>query len=99
MELRRVFPAIVIVSFLGGCMTTASAPSPEVRQAIAPAGKLRVGINLGNPVLAKRADAKDEVNGIAIDLGRMLAARLDAQFVPVIYPNAGQLMSGAKAGE
>ena len=63
-----------------------------------PTGKLRVAINLGNPVLAKRDTTSGEVSGIAIDLGRALASRLEAEFVPVLYPNAGALVDGAKAG-
>ena len=58
-----------------------------------------MGINLGNPVLAKRGGAQDELNGIAIDLGRMIAAQLGAEFAPVIYPNAAKLIDGARAGE
>jgi polar amino acid transport system substrate-binding protein len=73
-------------------------PTPQARQALAPDGKLRVAINLGNPVLVKRDAASGELSGIAIDLGRRLASRLDAQFVPVSYPNAGALVDGAKAG-
>jgi polar amino acid transport system substrate-binding protein len=38
------------------------------------------------------------VAGIAIDLGRALAERLGAAFVPVVYPNAGALVAGARAG-
>src|ERR1700687_1583582 len=99
MKLRRVFLAIAIAFFASGCTMIASSPSLEVRQAIAPAGKLSVGINIGNPVLAKRDGAKGELNGITIDLGRMLAARLDAEFVPVIYPNAAKLIDGARNAE
>ena len=99
MKLRRLFLVTALLSIFGGCTTIDSAPSPEVRQAIARAGRLRVGINLGNPVLAKRGDTKDALNGIAVDLGRMIAARLDAEFAPVTYPNAAKLIDGARAGE
>ena len=93
----RVFLVAALVSVLAGCTAVPGAPSPEVRQAIAPAGKLRVGINLGNPVLAKRGE--NELSGIAIDLGRLVAAKLDAAFAPVAYPNAAKLIDGVRAGE
>src|SRR6185369_3466654 len=39
-----------------------------------------------------------EVSGITMDLGRLLATQLGAEFVPVFYPNPGALVEGAKAG-
>lgn len=80
---------------LAGCASTGV--NPELRNELAPNGKLRAAINLGNPALAKR-DAKGEVAGITIDLGRALAKRLGVEFVPVLYPNVGALVEGAKAG-
>jgi len=80
---------------LAGCASAGVAP--EARNDLAANGKLRVAINLGNPALAKR-DAKGEVAGVTLDLGRTLAQRLGAEFVPVLYPNVGALVDGAKAG-
>jgi polar amino acid transport system substrate-binding protein len=80
--------SLMVLALITGCALTAVAPTPEARQALAPEGKLRVGINLDNP----------ELSGIAIDLGGRLASRLVAEFVPVSYPNAGALVDGAKAG-
>ena len=34
---------------LTGCAGINTAPTPEVRQALAPTGKLRVALQLGNP--------------------------------------------------
>jgi len=93
---RRVLLLVAVGSLIAGCATTG--PSPEARNALAPTGKLRVGINLANPVLAKRDPATGEVNGITMDLGRMLATRVGAEFVPVLYPNPGALVEGARAG-
>src|SRR5437870_5865386 len=87
--------ALALVALVAGCAS--SSPAPEARNELPPDGKLRAAINLGNPVLAKR-DANAEVSGVAIDLGRMLVQRLGAEFVPELYPNAGSLMDGAKAG-
>jgi polar amino acid transport system substrate-binding protein len=81
-----------------GCAGPETAPSPEAREALAPGGKLRVAINLGNPVLAKRDPASGNVTGVTMDLGRMLATRVGAEFVPVLYPNPGALVEGARVG-
>jgi polar amino acid transport system substrate-binding protein len=89
----------LVVSGLAIAATTSSmAPSSEVREALAPTGKLRVGINLQRIFLAKRNAVTGEVTGMAIDLGRMLAQRLGVMFEPVFYPNVGAVVEGAAAG-
>jgi polar amino acid transport system substrate-binding protein len=35
---------------LTGCAAISTAPTPEARQASAPTGKLRIGLQLGNPL-------------------------------------------------
>ena len=52
--------------------------SPAVRSDLAPTGKLRVGINHGNLVLAQKNPATGEVKGVAVDLAHELGRRLDA---------------------
>ena len=51
-------------------------PEPAVIAAFAPAGHLRVAINLGNPILAGKDAATGEARGVSIDLARALGARL-----------------------
>ena len=95
--MRYWLPLAVFALIGSGCASTAVFPTPEAREALAPGGKLRVALNVGNPALVKR-DAAGAVSGIAVDLGRALADRLDAEFVPVLYANAGTLVDGAKTG-
>src|SRR2546423_11716905 len=87
----------LLMALVTGCVAPSTSPSPQARQALAPTGTLRVGINLANPVLAKRNPATGEVTGITMDLGRLLASRLGAEFAPVLYPNPGALVEGARA--
>jgi len=96
--LQRWLPLAVLALITSGCASTQVFPTPEARQALTPTGKLRVAINLGNPALAKRDAASGQVSGITLDLGRALASRLEADFVPVLYPDAGALLDAAKAG-
>ena len=98
MSPRRWLPLAAFALIASGCASTSVFPTPEARQALTSDGQLRVAINLGNPVLAKRDATSGAVSGIAIDLGRALASRLEAEFAPVLYPNAGTLVDGAKAG-
>lgn len=67
-------------------MTTAS---PEVLNAIAPTGKLRAAINLGNPILANK-DAAGRPFGVSIDLAHALAARLGVGVELAVFGTAGQ---------
>jgi polar amino acid transport system substrate-binding protein len=97
MSASRLLAVAALAWITAACATVPAAPSAEARAALAPTGTLRVAINLGNPVLARR-DGTGDVTGIAIDLGRALAERLGAAFVPVVYPNAGALVAGARAG-
>ncbi|MCS6764545.1 MAG: ABC transporter substrate-binding protein [Candidatus Protistobacter heckmanni] len=56
-------------------MNQASKPSPAVVSALAPSGKLRAAINLGNPILVGTgADGKPK--GVSVDLATELAKRL-----------------------
>src|ERR1043165_1962601 len=50
--------------------------SPSIRADLAPTGRLRVGINYGNPVLAQGGPAAGDLRGIAVDLGRELGRRI-----------------------
>jgi polar amino acid transport system substrate-binding protein len=71
--------------------------TPEVRSQFAPAGTLRVGLNMSNFLLtATGADGKPK--GIAADLGRELGQRLGVPVELVPYPNPGALADAAKAG-
>ena len=69
----------------------------NVRAELAPSGKMRVGINFGNALLATK-DAKGEPAGIAVDLARELALRIGAPLEIVPYDSAGRMADGAKAG-
>jgi len=48
---------------LTGCAGISTAPTPEARQALAPTGKLRVGLQLGNPLNVIRDSASGEMKG------------------------------------
>jgi polar amino acid transport system substrate-binding protein len=72
--------------------------SPAVLSEIAPAGRLRAGINYGNVILASREPASGELRGLHVDLARELGRRLG---VPVDLQGraaAGTLVEELKAG-
>lgn len=83
---------------LFGCAHIADRPAPEVRQALAPTGKLRVGLQLGSPHNVIRDPTSGEMKGVGFDLGKELARRLEVPIEPVMYPSVGALLDGGKSG-
>ena len=72
--------------------------SHSLHSELAPTGKLRVGINYGNPVLATRDPASGELRGVAVDLARELGSRTGLPIELVGFESAGQMVEGLKAG-
>ena len=68
--------------------------SPEIVRNVAPTGRLRAAINVGNAVLAQRGDA-GELRGISVDLARALASRLGLSVDLVAFESAGQVSDTA----
>lgn len=83
---------------LAGCAGISAAPTTEARQALAPTGQLRVGLQLGSPHNVIRDSVTGEIKGVGFDLGKELARRLGVPFEPVLYPSVGALLDGGKSG-
>lgn len=83
---------------LTGCAGIHTTPAPEARQALAPTGKLRVGLLLGSPTHVIRDAASGEMKGVGFDLGKELARRMGVPFEPVLYPSIGALLDSGKSG-
>ena len=64
---------------------------------LAPLGKLRATINIGNPVLAGMAPGAIEPHGVSVDLARELARRLDVPVEFVICATAAKAVEAVKA--
>lgn len=68
------------------------------RSELAPAGTLRVGINASNFLLVSQYVPGSDPHGIAPDLGRELARRLDVPVSFVVFENPGKLADAGKSG-
>ena len=55
---------------------------------LASLGKLRVAMNGGSPELVKRAPDGNLIGGVAVDVGKFIAAKLGVSFEPITYANA-----------
>jgi polar amino acid transport system substrate-binding protein len=86
-----------------GCATSPGAPSRAatapagVSAALAPTGRLRACINLGNPILARRA-ADGTVAGVSVDLARALAERLAVPVEWVVVEAAARAVDMVRSG-
>ncbi|MBU0588555.1 MAG: transporter substrate-binding domain-containing protein [Gammaproteobacteria bacterium] len=87
-----------LAATLAGCSTFVPAVDPEVRQALAPTGKLRVGVYMGSPT-SMVLDAKSgQKVGVSLDLGRELARQLGVPFEPVEYRRVAEVIDAMKTG-
>ena len=83
---------------LGGCAAGRPAPSPP-SAAIAPTGRLRACINLGNAVLARRDAATGQPAGVSVDLARALGAQLGVEVDFVVVDAAAKSVQAVRSGE
>ena len=92
-----LIPALLALLLIG-CAGISTGPTPEVRQALAPTGKLRVGLQMATPHNVVQDSASGAMKGVAFDLGQELARRIGVPFEPVLYPSVGALLDGGKSG-
>jgi len=72
--------------------------SPNVIAELAPKGRLRAAINLGNSVLARPDPAGGPPRGVSAELARELARRLGTGIDYVTFDAAGKVFEALKAG-
>jgi polar amino acid transport system substrate-binding protein len=88
---------LACLPLLAACAAVAPVPADAVK-ALAPTGKLRAAINLGNPVLAQRDRASGAARGVSVDLARELGRRLDVPVELVTFDAAGKVFGAVGAG-
>jgi polar amino acid transport system substrate-binding protein len=86
---------IAYFQFAPGIIEAQQVSDPRIAD-IVRAGKLRVGIGLANLVSGVKDPATGELRGVAVDIGRALAARIKVEFYPIEYPRPGVVLGGAQ---
>jgi polar amino acid transport system substrate-binding protein len=71
----------------------------DVKEILAPRGKLRVGVYYGSPTSMVREGKTGEIHGLSFDLGQELARRLNVPFEQVTYQRISDVLEGMKAGD
>lgn len=88
----------VIAQAPNGRANTVAQIAPDVRQALAPRGKLRVGVYPGSPTSMIRDRASGETKGLAYELGQEFARRLNIPFEPVEFTQIADVLDALKRG-
>ena len=70
--------------------------SDAILQALAPQGKLRASINLGNPILANKHPQTGAPFGVSIDLSQALARQLGVDTEWVVFDTAAQSVQAVR---
>ena len=84
---------------ISGCATGGTTASSSLAPVLAPTGRLRACINLGNAVLARRDPAGGQPTGVSVDLARALAAELGVEVEFVIVDAAMKSVQAVRAGQ
>ena len=79
-------------------IVTSSVAAAQTSSELAPAGTLRVGLLVINPVLVSKTN-QGNLEGVAVDLGRFIASRLNARYQEVTYQSTGDFAKSFGAGE
>jgi len=72
---------------------------PKMIQSFAPTGTLRVGINLGNPVLAGLDASTQKPKGVTIDIANEIGKRAGIPIELVPFQTAGSTVDAIKTGK
>jgi len=94
--LREMTATLVLLA--AGCATSHSAAPDAARADLAPTGKLRAGMNLGNALFTTKDAATGELRGVSVDLMRELASRLGVPVEFVMYGTPGQVADAVGQG-
>jgi polar amino acid transport system substrate-binding protein len=98
---RRVRAAPITVAALLLTLAACAAmptPSADAIADLAPTGRLRAVINLGNPILANLDPSTGQPVGVSVDMARALAKRLDVDAELLVVKSAGESVDALATG-
>jgi len=82
---------------LSACSTATRLPA-GASAALAPTGRLRASINLGNPILARRAEGIAQAAGVSVDLAHTLAEQLGVPMDMLVVDSARLSVEAVTSG-
>ena len=72
---------------------------PTTLKSFAPTGSLRVGINLGNPVIASEDAATKQMSGVSVDIANEIGKRINLPIQLIPFKSASATVDHIKNGE
>jgi len=102
MMLRRPFLAslaslvVLTATLVVGCGTVPAKPDSQTVAALAPTGKLRIGVYKGSPTSMVVDTKTGEQRGLALQLGQELARQLGVPFEVVEFPRLAEILLAMK---
>jgi len=90
------------LALLAGCASAPPVPAPapaDVRQALAPAGTLRIAVYAGSPTSMVENVPDAERRGLTVDIGREMARRLGVPATIQVYPRVAEVVAALQRGE
>lgn len=90
---------LALFAALSAACTAMPSPSAQALAELAPTGKLRAVINLGNPILANGDAATGQPVGVSVDMARELARQLGVQADLLVVKTAGEAVDALAAGK
>ena len=93
----RSLSVVLAVALVAGCAAGPAVPD-AARAELAPTGKLRAGMNLGNTLFTTKDPATGELRGVAVDIMRELGARLGVPVEMVVHATPGDVSDAAGKG-
>jgi polar amino acid transport system substrate-binding protein len=73
-------------------------PDPATVALLAPTGRLRASVNLGNPILVGTDPATGRARGVSVDLAQALADRLGVPLETIEFPAAAKSVDAVASG-
>lgn len=89
--------AALTALLIAGCATSPRVPE-AARSELAPTGKLRAGMNLGNTLFTTKDPVSGELRGVSVDLMRELASRLGVPLELIVHATPGEVADTVQKG-
>ncbi len=86
----------LMLGLAGGSSVARADDLAAARADLAPGGRLRAALNLGNPVLAQRTDEHAAPTGVSVELAAALGQRLGVPVDLVVFREAGEVTDAAE---
>ena len=93
----KSFAAALTALLVAGCATSPGVPD-AARAELAPNGKLRAGMNLGNTLFTTKDPATGELRGVSVDVMRALASRLGVPVEFIVHATPGDVADAVQKG-